>query len=103
MGAAASAAPVRSTAAARAATGLTAVPIGAPRVPGSITAHRTASTDCVLPDGTTVSFFHCYTPCPEFRSRAALWAVGGFRAVVNCDAQIRALCAGVAFICMRRV
>jgi len=58
-GAAASAAPVIP---ARAGTGLALVPIAAPRVPGLITAHATASTDCVLPDGTDVSFFHCYTP-----------------------------------------
>ncbi len=62
MGAAASAAPVASTAAARATTGLAPQPIGVPHVPGLITAHRTASTACVLPDGTDVSFFHCYTP-----------------------------------------
>src|SRR5215470_14981297 len=55
---AARAAPVASPAD----TGLVALPIGAPHVPGLITAHRTASTDCVLPDGTNVSFFHCYTP-----------------------------------------
>src|SRR5260370_8140940 len=42
--------------------GLVALPISAPHVPGLVTAHRTAATDCVLPDGTTVSFFHCYTP-----------------------------------------
>ncbi|HLI37718.1 MAG TPA: S53 family peptidase [Streptosporangiaceae bacterium] len=33
-----------------------------PRVPGLITAHRDASTACVLPDGSNVSYFHCYTP-----------------------------------------
>jgi len=58
MGAAASAAPAASTAD----TGLVALPISAPHVPGLITAKRTAATDCVLPDGTNVSFFHCYTP-----------------------------------------
>src|SRR5260370_33445985 len=41
---------------------MVALPISAPHVPGLITAHRTASTDCVLPDGTNVAFFHCYTP-----------------------------------------
>lgn len=56
-GAAASAAPAASTTD----TGLVALPISAPHVPGLITAHRTASTDCVLPDGTDVAFFHCYT------------------------------------------
>src|SRR5579859_5421208 len=58
-GAAASAAPVTT---AGAGTGLADVPIAAPRVPGLITAHATANTDCVLPDGSHVSFFHCYTP-----------------------------------------
>ena len=58
-GAAASAAPA---ATAGAGTGWALVPISAPRVPGLITKHATASTDCVLPDGTHVSFYHCYTP-----------------------------------------
>src|SRR5260221_12423074 len=57
-GAAASAAPAASTTN----TGLVALPISAPHVPGLVTAHRTPATDSVLPDGTTVSFFHCYTP-----------------------------------------
>ena len=35
---------------------------GLPNVPGLITAHRDASTACVLPDGSNVSYFHCYTP-----------------------------------------
>lgn len=58
-GAVASAAPVTT---ARAGTGLAQVPISAPRIPGLVTAHATANTDCVLPDGTHVSFYHCYTP-----------------------------------------
>jgi subtilase family serine protease len=28
----------------------------------AVTTTRTASTDCTLPDGTMVDFFHCYTP-----------------------------------------
>ncbi|HEV2451937.1 MAG TPA: S53 family peptidase [Streptosporangiaceae bacterium] len=56
---AAGAAPVTT---AGAATGLAQVPIAAPRVPGLITAHATANTDCTLPDGTHVSFYHCYSP-----------------------------------------
>ena len=58
MSAAANAAPTPSTTD----TGLAALPISAPQVPGLITSHRTAATDCVLPDGSNVSFFHCYTP-----------------------------------------
>src|SRR5579859_6023023 len=50
------------------------VPIAAPRVPGLITAHATANTDCVLPDGTHVSFFHCYTP-QQIRSSYGVNAV----------------------------
>jgi subtilase family serine protease len=33
-----------------------------PNVPGLITSTKTSSTACVLPDGTDVSYFHCYTP-----------------------------------------
>lgn len=36
--------------------------VGVPHVPGLITAGQTSSTACVLPDGTDVSYFHCYTP-----------------------------------------
>ena len=35
---------------------------GLPNVPGVFTAHRTSATACVLPDGSDVSYFHCYTP-----------------------------------------
>src|ERR1700746_691949 len=34
----------------------------APRIPGLVTARHTSSTACVLPDGTNISWFHCYTP-----------------------------------------
>jgi subtilase family serine protease len=43
-------------------SGLSPQAIGLPQVPGLITAHRDASTACTLPDGTNVSWFHCYTP-----------------------------------------
>src|SRR5579875_3134936 len=33
-----------------------------PHVPGLITAQRTAATACELPDGSYVSYYHCYTP-----------------------------------------
>jgi subtilase family serine protease len=33
-----------------------------PHIRSLETAHRTSSTACVLPDGTDVSWFHCYTP-----------------------------------------
>jgi subtilase family serine protease len=36
--------------------------VQAPRLPGLITARHTSSTACVLPDGTNISWFHCYTP-----------------------------------------
>jgi subtilase family serine protease len=36
--------------------------VGLPHVPGLVTAHRDASTACVLPDGSNVSYYHCYTP-----------------------------------------
>jgi subtilase family serine protease len=42
--------------------GLSPQAIGLPHVPGLITAHADASTACVLPDGTDVSWFHCYRP-----------------------------------------
>jgi subtilase family serine protease len=42
--------------------GLSAQSVGAPHAPGLITAHQDATTACVLPDGTDVSWFHCYTP-----------------------------------------
>jgi subtilase family serine protease len=45
-----------------AAGGLSPQAIRVPRVPGLITAHRTSATACVLPDGTDISYFHCYTP-----------------------------------------
>jgi subtilase family serine protease len=82
-GAAASAAPVTT---AGAATGLADVPIAAPRILGLITKHATANTDCVLPDGTHVSFYHCYTP-QQIRAAFGVnavvlsrWAAAGCRA-----------------------
>lgn len=42
--------------------GLSPQAITVPHVPGLITAHAVDSTACVLPDGTFVSWFHCYTP-----------------------------------------
>ena len=33
-----------------------------PNVPGLVTSTATSSTACNLPDGTFVSYFHCYTP-----------------------------------------
>jgi subtilase family serine protease len=36
--------------------------VGLPQTPGLITANRTSSTACTLPDGSDVSWFHCYTP-----------------------------------------
>jgi subtilase family serine protease len=38
------------------------VPVSLPQAPGLTTAHQDASTACVLPDGSDVSWFHCYTP-----------------------------------------
>ena len=62
-GAVAAAAPTaRPTATIRAAGRLGVQAINARQIPAVITTHRTASTDCVLPDGTNVSFYHCYTP-----------------------------------------
>ena len=49
-------------AAPRAAAGLSPQAINVRQIPGVITAHLDASTACVLPDGTNVSWFHCYTP-----------------------------------------
>ena len=45
-----------------AAGGLSPQAINVRQIPGAITAHHDASTACVLPDGTDVSGFHCYTP-----------------------------------------
>ncbi len=44
------------------ATGLLPQAVGLPHVPGVITSHSDLTTACVLPDGSAVSFFHCYTP-----------------------------------------
>ena len=57
MGAGAGAVP-----AAPAAGGLSPQAVNVRQIPGVITAARDASTACVLPDGTDVSWFHCYTP-----------------------------------------
>ena len=54
--------PAASSVPAAAGGGLTPQLVGLPHVPGIFTAHKTSSTACVLPDGTDVSYFHCYTP-----------------------------------------
>ena len=41
---------------------LTPQAIAVPHLPGVFTSHADASTACVLPDGSDVSWFHCYTP-----------------------------------------
>ena len=64
-GLSASAAPASAGAAGgagAAGSGLSPQAIAVPRVPGVFTAHREASTACTLPDGSSVSWFHCYTP-----------------------------------------
>ena len=45
-----------------AAAGLVPQLVSLPDVPGLFTTHRTAATACTLPDGTDVSYFHCYSP-----------------------------------------
>jgi hypothetical protein len=63
VGAVAAAAPAAALVAAiRAAGQLGVQAINARQIPAVITTRRAASTDCVLPDGTNVAFFHCYTP-----------------------------------------
>jgi len=42
--------------------GLTPQAISVPHSPGVFTTHADASTACVLPDNSYVSWFHCYTP-----------------------------------------
>ncbi len=49
-------------ASAAAAGGLSPQAINVRQIPGVITATPDASTACVLPDRTAVSWFHCYTP-----------------------------------------
>ena len=44
------------------AAGLGAQAIGIPRTPDVITTQRDSGTACVLPDGTDVNWYHCYTP-----------------------------------------
>jgi subtilase family serine protease len=56
---AAAAAPAAPSASAR---GLWAQAVNVRQIPGVVTTHRDASTACVLPDGSDVSWFHCYTP-----------------------------------------
>ena len=58
MGAAAAAA----SAAPSTAGGLSPQAVNIRQIPAVITAHHEASTACVLPDGTNVSWLHCYTP-----------------------------------------
>lgn len=48
---------------------------GLPDVPGLITAKRTSATACVLPDGSNVSWFHCYQP-QDIRSAYGVDSVG---------------------------
>ncbi len=43
-------------------TALSPQAVSVPNVPGVFSSHPDAFTACVLPDGTDVSFFHCYTP-----------------------------------------
>ena len=45
-----------------ASTGLAPQFVTLPRVPGLFTSKTTSATACTLPDGTDVSYFHCYTP-----------------------------------------
>src|SRR5487761_1201618 len=59
MSAATGAARVASVATA---SGFSSQAIGVPHLRSLITAHQTSATACVLPDGTDVSWFHCYTP-----------------------------------------
>ena len=44
------------------AAGLVPQLVTLPNVPDLFTTQRTAATACTLPDGTDVSYFHCYTP-----------------------------------------
>ena len=44
------------------AAGLSPQAVNVRQIPGVVTAHQDASTACVLPDGSDVSWFHCYTP-----------------------------------------
>ena len=46
----------------RRAAGMTPLAVGLPQVPGVITSHPDAATACTLPDGSSVNYFHCYTP-----------------------------------------
>jgi subtilase family serine protease len=47
---------------------------GLPNVPGLLTKTRTSGTACVLPDGTDVTDFHCYTP-QEMRAATGVSSV----------------------------
>jgi subtilase family serine protease len=70
MGGGLGAAPV-----AAAAEGMTPQAIGLPNVPGLVTSHAVDSTACVLPDGTDISWFHCYTP-QQIRAAYGVDSVG---------------------------
>jgi subtilase family serine protease len=72
MGAAAATAPATPSAAAG---GLSPQAINIRQIPAVITAHHDASTACVLPDGTNVSWFHCYTP-QQIRAAYGVDSVG---------------------------
>jgi subtilase family serine protease len=48
----------------------------------AVTAHQTSTTECVLPDGTTVSFFHCYQP-NDIRTAYGVNSVAPIGAVPN--------------------
>jgi subtilase family serine protease len=52
-----------------------------PNVPGLVTSTATSSTACDLPDGSFVSYFHCYTP-QQIRSAYGVDQVAGIGAKV---------------------
>jgi subtilase family serine protease len=60
--------------------------VGLPQTPGVRTATRTSSTACTLPDGSDVSWYHCYTP-QDIRSAYGVDAVPALSPRVSNEGQ----------------
>ena len=60
--------------------------VGLPQTPGVRTATRTSSTACTLPDGSDVSWYHCYTP-QDIRSAYGVDAVPALSPGVSNEGQ----------------
>jgi subtilase family serine protease len=76
----------KSKAAQAAASDSSSQAVGLPQVAGVRTATRTSSTACTLPDGSDVSWFHCYTP-QDIRSAYGVDAIPSLPSGVSNEGQ----------------